>query len=144
MRFEHVVPSDYEDFRNVRMEGMKPHVEREGLPWQGQYELWYHQHMFNHGLKFGTLYKVIDDDDITVLGYIGVSPTINIGIWLDVAARNRGIGSKAIKKVFDEHPHMRFELDVYRSNPAKKLYERLGFKEYATNDHMIFMERQRS
>ena len=141
MKFEHVTPENFEDFKKVRMEGMKPHVEREGLPWQWEYEEWYHRHMFDHGMKFGTLYKVIDDN--IVVGYVGVSPTINVGIWLDSKFRGRGIGTKTIQKIFEENPHMRFELDVFKNNPARKLYEKLGFEEYATNDHFIYMQRHR-
>src|ERR1700722_3023514 len=139
MKFVPVQPKDFEDFKATRMEGMRPHVENEGLPWQGQYEEWYHRHMFEHGMKFGTLHKVIDDDN-TLVGYIGISSTINIGIWLNSSSRNKGLGTEAINKVFTDHPHTRFELDVFKNSPARKLYEKLGFKKYAESDHFYYLE----
>ena len=41
--------------------------------------------------------------------------------------QGRGIGTKILKDVLDEHNHQDFYLRYFKQNPVVKLYERLGF-----------------
>lgn len=129
--------SDYEHFCAIRKEGMKPHVEREGLPWDEEYEEIYHRLLFDRGIKRGSLHRVVVDDKI--VGYMGISPLVEIGIWLDKDHRDRCIGTEAIESVLEANKDNRVILDVFKSNPALRLYERLGFKQYAENEHFLYL-----
>ncbi|MBQ7351665.1 MAG: GNAT family N-acetyltransferase [Clostridia bacterium] len=41
--------------------------------------------------------------------------------------RGKGIGSNILNKAFDKHKEQDIYLKVFKSNPAKNLYQRLGF-----------------
>ena len=64
---------------------------------------------------------------------------IDIAILNDY--RNRGIGSSLIRGLMDEAAGSQksVRLSVYKSNPAARLYERLGFSLIA--DHGLYFER---
>ena len=52
--------------------------------------------------------------------------------------QGKGIGTTILKKVITEHKNCDIVLRVFKSNPAKKLYERLGFKTYSeTRSHFL-------
>lgn len=132
---------DFKHFCDLRKEGMKPHVEREGLIWDEDYENDYHRLMFDQGIKYGTLHRIIVDDK--VVGYMGIAPVVSIGIWINKNYTGKGIGTEAINKVLKENRDKKFVLDVFKSSPAKKLYERLGFKYVSENEHFAYLERPR-
>lgn len=55
--------------------------------------------------------------------------------------RGKGIGGALIKRLM-EHAKERFQietlhLEVYENNPARRLYDRLGFKEFGCQAHFI-------
>ena len=55
--------------------------------------------------------------------------------------RGKGVGAALLKKLM-EHAKQKFQieilhLEVYEGNPARKLYERLGFRSFGSQAHFI-------
>ncbi|MDE7249154.1 MAG: GNAT family N-acetyltransferase [Lachnospiraceae bacterium] len=55
--------------------------------------------------------------------------------------QNHGLGTKILKDTISEHPNKRFYLKTYQENPARFLYERVGFHKYDETDTHWLMER---
>lgn len=62
-------------------------------------------------------------------------------IYLIAAAQRQGLGQHLINRVLADaaEKNIAVELIVLRTNPAKKLYERLGFKITKTDDYRYYM-----
>lgn len=77
--------------------------------------------------------QIIEDGDEAV-GYISVqrhSDRIFLaGIEIEPKQQNHGIGTKLIKQLFEESDSLQLPvtLQVLKVNPARTLYERLGFQ----------------
>lgn len=54
--------------------------------------------------------------------------------------RGKGLGSKVLKALLDKAPGGRVSLQVFKTNPARRLYERLGFQTTGETDHHYQME----
>lgn len=63
-------------------------------------------------------------------------------IYLDTPWQNRGVGSLLIRQLIEEARAQRvpLKLSTAKINPARELYERLGFVEVAQSEHKIYME----
>lgn len=63
------------------------------------------------------------------------------GIIVSDEARNEGVGTlliQSLEKLAKDTFHIELiHLQVYQDNPAKRLYERLGYKEYGYQAHWI-------
>lgn len=55
--------------------------------------------------------------------------------------QNKGIGTNIISKQLKENKGTRKILQVFKNNPAKKLYEKLGFKVYNETETHYQMEK---
>ncbi len=55
--------------------------------------------------------------------------------------QNKGIGTNIISKQLKENKGTRTILQVFKNNPAKKLYEKLGFKVYNETETHYQMEK---
>lgn len=67
--------------------------------------------------------------------------TCLFSIVVDASHRNKGIGAALIRQA-EKLAKEKFgieilHLEVYEGNPAKRLYERMGFKEYGVQKHFI-------
>ncbi|MCI0382242.1 MAG: GNAT family N-acetyltransferase [Chlamydiae bacterium] len=64
-----------------------------------------------------------------------------ISIIVDEKYRNKGIGTALIKDLMklakEKFKIELLHLEVYEKNPAIRLYQRLGFKEFGKQDHFI-------
>ena len=85
---------------------------------------------------------VIDGKPVGFMGY-DEQPDCIIGITIHMypEARNCGIGSLFLKSVVERSHTMgkTAYLKVFKSNPARRLYERFGFRIYDENDSHYFM-----
>lgn len=79
------------------------------------------------------LFKVVRDADPWELTQIQLHPQY----------QGQGIGAALIRRLLDEASvaGTRVDLDVLRANPAKRLYERLGFRVVAEASHSYLMRR---
>ena len=55
--------------------------------------------------------------------------------------QKHGLGTKILKDIISEHPNTRLHLKTYKENPARFLYERMGFHKYDETDTHWLMER---
>ena len=70
-----------------------------------------------------------------------ISHTALFAIIVDKEYRGKGIGSSLLKELFklakERFKLEMLHLEVYTSNPAIKLYERLGFQEYGVHKKFL-------
>jgi len=85
-------------------------------------------------------YQIIYDN--IIVGLVGIK-IFEYSIYLyrfyiDEKYRNKGIGTNALKEIIKlaKKENKDLSLDVFGNNAAKKLYEKLGFKDRYTN--MVF------
>lgn len=56
--------------------------------------------------------------------------------------QNQGIGTKILKSIIESHKTMDIKLKVFKNNPARNLYERLGFQiDGETNSHYLMTKK---
>ena len=81
--------------------------------------------------KAGFINGEILDEDTFELG----------NICLKEEFRGKGLGSKILCDLIQKHKNKDIYLRVFKSNPAKKLYERLGFKTIEDQKYHFKMKR---
>jgi len=54
--------------------------------------------------------------------------------------QGRGFGNSVIKQILDNSKSKPVELSVLKSNPARRMYERLGFKVTGKDEYEFYME----
>ncbi len=122
---------------DLRRLTMWPHFEHSGLSINQEeqlervlYRLDCAQIVTIDGADAG-LFKVVRETDPWELTQIQLHPQY----------QGHGIGAALIKRLLDEASMAgtRVDLDVLRANPAKRLYERLGFRVVAEDTHSYLM-----
>lgn len=65
-------------------------------------------------------------------------------LFVDAPWQRRGIGTEVMRSLIDEatHASQAMSLDVVKINPAKRLYERLGFHTVGEEEHKFNMRRE--
>lgn len=59
--------------------------------------------------------------------------------------QGRGLGTKILTDVLEKHKHQNVHLRVFKNNPAKNLYERLGFVTTGeTRSHYLMVNRAKT
>lgn len=126
--------------RKLHREAMGPHVETTFGSWNDDVQaerfakapIAAHQLVVLDGNPIGCL-LVLREHDAVVLSRI----------WIAPAAQRRGIGTRLILQVCDTvgEEGSPVRLRVLRSNPARRLYERLGFEIVAETPTHFVMER---
>jgi len=61
-------------------------------------------------------------------------------IVLEPEYRGMGIGASLLQFLIDAYPGVRLYLRTYEKNPARKLYNKFGFKVYDTETNYVWME----
>jgi ribosomal protein S18 acetylase RimI-like enzyme len=86
-----------------------------------------------HGSEPAGLLKVVRDVQVWELMQIQLSPSL----------QGQGFGTKLLKQLVDEAQaaHAELRLNVLKTNPARRLYERLGFTVVAEKAHAFEMQR---
>jgi ribosomal protein S18 acetylase RimI-like enzyme len=62
-------------------------------------------------------------------------------IQLSPAWQGQGIGASLLNRLLDTHPGVSIRLTTFEDNPAKRLYERMGFAVLERNGMTITMEK---
>jgi GNAT superfamily N-acetyltransferase len=89
----------------------------------------------------------VAEEDGRLLGFLGIEHSTNLGapvlekLYVDPAAQNRGVGSALLDKAKELRPEELY-LWVFQKNPARKLYERHGFRLVKLTDGADNMERE--
>jgi ribosomal protein S18 acetylase RimI-like enzyme len=65
-------------------------------------------------------------------------------LFIDTRFRRQGIGSRLVRILIEEaaHEHKAVTLGVVKTNPARRLYERLGFSVTHEDQYKFYMRRQ--
>ncbi len=90
----------------------------------------------------GASILLTEGSDVGWLYCIETRFAIHLGhLYLAPEKRNRGLGTSFLTWMTDRarRKHKDFTLDVMKNNPARALYERLGFKPVGTQAHIITM-----
>ncbi|MEP7218528.1 MAG: GNAT family N-acetyltransferase [Bacteroidota bacterium] len=131
------LPEDIDALERLHALSMRPHVEKI-YQWDDS--------LFRRTFD-PTLVRVIVVDGCDV-GMLSVSEEHGAVLLRQISIApdygNRGIGTRIIRMVIDdaERRSMPVRLRVLRQNPAKQLYERLGFREIeATETHHILQRK---
>ena len=76
----------------------------------------------------------VAEEDGRLFGFLGIEASRNLGgapvlekIYVEPAEQNRGVGSALLEKAKELRPDELY-LWVFQKNPARKLYERHGFR----------------
>ena len=137
LAFRPATEADIEFLIGLRQLTMWPHFEHSGLSINQDeqlervlYRLDCARIITSGGMDIG-LFKVVREADPWVLTQIQLLPT----------HQAQGIGATLIRRLLDEATvaGRRVDLDVLRANPARRLYERLGFRVVAEDTHSYLM-----
>jgi GNAT superfamily N-acetyltransferase len=88
------------------------------------------------------------EDDGRLLGFLGIEASSDLGgapvlekIYVEPAEQNHGVGSALLDKAKELRPDELY-LWVFQKNPARRLYERHGFRLVKLTDGADNMERE--
>lgn len=131
--------SDLEPMMRIGHEGLRPHVE----PLQGwneaEHEAGFREHFVPEQISIVELdgeavgyFKMLEMGDHCFLE----------GIYLGARVRGRGLGTRILQDLVGRCVRMGkpLRLQVIRTNPAWRLYRRLGFSVLRETDTYLFME----
>ncbi len=131
--------NDYKYCRNLHHNGMKPYVQ---LLWGWKDEF--------QNQRYEKLWQPIKIKIITLdskdIGYIEVSEDDEavklVNIFVTEELRGKGIGSRVVSDFISQYRNSvsKLTLNVLWNNPAKHLYERLGFKFLSREDQIVKYE----
>ena len=127
-KFRNITPEDYEYIYELKKNAYKEYVIMNWGAWDEEAQKEYFKNFIN-------TYK-----DTT---YIIQTEGKDIGFYNDAMLENgnyeigniciipeyqgKGIGTKILKDVIEEHKEFNIEIQYFKQNPVGKLYERLGF-----------------
>lgn len=83
-----------------------------------------------------------DGKDIGVTTFYEENNQYVVGlVMIHPEYKGEGLGSKIIKEYIDlaKKSNKKIKIKVYKENPAKRLYERLGFKIYNEDDTHLYL-----
>ena len=127
-KFRNITPEDYEYIYELKKNAYKEYVIMNWGAWDEESQKEYFKNFIN-------TYK-----DTT---YIIQTEGKDIGFYNDAMLENgnyeigniciipeyqgKGIGTKILKDVIEDHKEFNIEIQYFKQNPVGKLYERLGF-----------------
>jgi ribosomal protein S18 acetylase RimI-like enzyme len=133
-------PADSDTLYDIHERAMRGYVEVAYGPWddadqrqrwQASFDLTTHQVIEVDGVTAGTL-SIIEQPEHIFLSLIEVDPGF----------QGRGIGTSLVRAVMAQAAEAAVpaRLQVLKANPARRLYERLGFVIYGVTDTHFLME----
>jgi ribosomal protein S18 acetylase RimI-like enzyme len=140
IRLRDAKPGDYDFLYNLHREALLPSID---LTW-GWEEEWQIKHFREHfdpairkiiqvqGEDIGCI-SVQDQGDSLFIAYIAILPTY----------QRRGIGTYLIRNIIQEAEKRKIPIRIQtlKVNPARELYERLGFRITGSTETHYLMER---
>lgn len=132
--------SDLLPMMRIAHEGLKPYLEALGDRWDREH----HEAEFKKHFQAEEISIILIDNQ--EVGYFKLTKSSDSsfleGIYIQSQSRNQGIGSKVILDLAKRCSEMGspLQLTVLKTNPAKSLYERLGFSVIDETDRNFLME----
>lgn len=140
MRFELIqaTEADKAFLLTLRKLTMVEHLEKAGLYLSDD------EHAFRLNANYECSYLIIcSGKKIGTLKYRELTNKIEImQLQIHPEFQGKGLGNKVIQRVLNwsKEKHKKTELAVLKANPAKLLYERLGFSIIGEDDYEYYME----
>ena len=85
----------------------------------------------HEGKDIGLFTFYYDDTGDACIGMFAILPEY----------QGKGIGTQILLNVLEENKNVRIYLKTYKENPARNLYQRVGFKKYDETEKHWLMER---
>jgi GNAT superfamily N-acetyltransferase len=131
--------SDIEPMMRIGHDGIRPYVEQLWGWDQADQELRFRENFDLARIKIVS----IDSQDVGYLNVVNHDDHVFLaGIYLDRQYRRRGLGAELIGDLLRNcrSLHKPLRLPVLRTNPAQRLYARLGFRQAEVTETHIHME----
>jgi ribosomal protein S18 acetylase RimI-like enzyme len=133
------VESDYRFMWDLHKQTLRSYVEATwgwDEEWQSKYfretrDLSRYEILVNNGQDIGCL-GIRHDDKLLFLEYVAILP----------GYQNQGLGSEVVRGVLRSAAErgVPVGLSVLKANPARKLYERMGFQTIGSDEFRYYME----
>jgi catechol 2,3-dioxygenase-like lactoylglutathione lyase family enzyme/ribosomal protein S18 acetylase RimI-like enzyme len=137
IQFRPARPSDIPFLLALRERTMRPHLERAGMAWEHDAQLARVTTQFEHAAII-----MIDGVDAGLLKLDkSRMPWELVQIQMDPAFQRKGHGEAIVRTVLDDAKRAgsAVRLGVLKANPARRLYERLGFRVTDEDDESYSM-----
>jgi GNAT superfamily N-acetyltransferase len=88
---------------------------------------------------------ILDGNDIGWLQSMAQGDTLFLAqLFVDASVQRQGIGTVVMNRIISEAAHagQALSLGVVKANPARRLYERLGFQITHEDDRKFYMKRE--
>jgi ribosomal protein S18 acetylase RimI-like enzyme len=142
----HLRPATAEDFafmQAAKLDGLEPYV-RALWGWDRTQQ----ENLFRDMFDPATCEViVVNDQEVGYVNVIDEADTVFLaGLYLKASIRGRGIGSAVVRGVVAaaDRRGKSVKLRVLRPNPARRLYERLGFTVVSETDTHFLLRRDMS
>ncbi len=136
--FRPAVETDVPFLTKLREATMRAHYEDEGIPYEAEAQ----KERLHYRFECARV-VTLNGRDIGLLKVDCQSaPWMIIQIQVSPEYQRRGIGEHLLRSVFSEAERAKVcvNLEVLKANhEAKKLYERVGFREAGSNEHFFLM-----
>lgn len=121
-----VTDNDFNFVKEVELGGLRPYIT-EVFGWDDEFQ---DQRFIDHWRTEGKSIICVDGEDVGVLEVREREGEVFLArLYIRADRRNRGIGSEIVCKIVERAHAQRkaVTLEVLLPNPARRLYERLGF-----------------
>ena len=126
--FRNITPEDYEYIYELKKNAYKEYVIMNWGAWDEEAQKEYFKNFINtykdttyiiqtEGKDIGFYNDTMLDNGNYEIGNICIIPEY----------QGKGIGTKILKDVIEEHKEFNIEIQYFKQNPVGELYERLGF-----------------
>ena len=127
-KFRNITPEDYEYIYELKKNAYKEYVIMNWGAWDEEAQKEYFKNFINtykdttyiiqtEGKDIGFYNDTMLDNGNYEIGNICIIPEY----------QGKGIGTKILKDVIEDHKEFNIEIQYFKQNPVGKLYERLGF-----------------
>lgn len=137
-QFRNAREADLPFLIRLRSDTMREHVENSGIAYDEEKQL---QRVMD---RFDCAQIIMHEGwDIGLLKLDrNVVPWMFMQIQISPEHQKRGIGEEILRRILAEAQgaHTAVTLKVLKANPARRLYERVGFHQIGENDQSFFMQ----
>lgn len=144
-KFKDYSDEDFEYLYQTKKDCFKWYVEKIYGPWEDKFQLEFFKNFINEKRKYIKEIMYKDNPIGMFTNYIADNENDFIDLfYIDNRYQGNGIGTQILKEqlLADKKNNVDTSLQVFKENPAKKLYEKVGFEIYdETNTHYKMIRR---